>query len=61
MTQKTLNFLENYRSALEICRTRHEKQEPVEYTFLPADGRNPRPSLGTGRTEAGAYEKTMAV
>ena len=61
MTQKTLNFLENYRSALEICRTRHEKQKPVEYTYLPIDGRNPRPSFKTGQTEAGAYEKTMAV
>ena len=61
MTQKTLNFLENYRSALEICRTRHEKQEPVEFTFLPIDRRDPRTSFGTGQTEAGAYEKTMAV
>ena len=46
MNQKTLNFLENYRNALEIFQTINKRAEPVDFTFTPNEGGQRFPSGG---------------
>lgn len=40
MTQKTLNFMEQYRKSLKICRAIHKKQPCMEFFFIKTQGQN---------------------